>query len=175
MQESKKRHLVSVFGGTTDPNDYMHIILKVSLVHNGGEFIIDLTGAQFGWLEPVIPFKEYMHSRVESWDVLNQYWFGFSQLEADKVMRSPEDQYTPDAFSAHVLSKTRVSILSTMETWLSQNGLTVESLMKLDHAPFQAKESDLMKNIEGSLQNRIKEVAEELSDEFELVFWEPTA
>ena len=47
-----------------DARNDSHSILKVT-VQNGEQYALDMTGAQFGWQEAVIPWNIYAHFRIQ--------------------------------------------------------------------------------------------------------------
>ena len=50
--------------GDEDLNDYQHEVLRVTL-KNGSVYVLDLTGAQYGYHEPVMTLEAYKESRAE--------------------------------------------------------------------------------------------------------------
>ena len=48
---------------TLDITDFRHTILKLTL-NNGEQHALDLTGAQYGWTETIMPWAPYAKSRV---------------------------------------------------------------------------------------------------------------
>jgi hypothetical protein len=65
--QNRKFQLKTVaINGQIDDEDYPHSIFMVKLKHGGGLYALDLTGAQFGYHQPVVPFVEYSENRAES-------------------------------------------------------------------------------------------------------------
>lgn len=50
--------------GIEHPDDSPHDILKVTLKNGGRTYVLDLTGAQHGYFEPVIPRESYIQART---------------------------------------------------------------------------------------------------------------
>jgi hypothetical protein len=64
MPKSSRRQLITIgLNGTPDFQDYRHILLRVELT-GGEEYAIDLSGAQYGYYEPITPWNVYRDTRV---------------------------------------------------------------------------------------------------------------
>lgn len=51
--------------GQIDATDYSHLVLKITL-GNGEQYAVDMTGAQYGWTEAILPWNFYSASRIRS-------------------------------------------------------------------------------------------------------------
>lgn len=50
-----------------DTDVYQHELLQITLKNKGGVYALDLTGAQYGYFEPVIAWEEYAATRIEKY------------------------------------------------------------------------------------------------------------
>lgn len=55
-----------------DENTYNHEVFRVTLKDSAEEYIIDLTGAQYGYHDTVIPISEYFSTRVAGLEDVRQ-------------------------------------------------------------------------------------------------------
>lgn len=81
-----------------ETNDCFHDVLKVELKRGGEPYILDLSGAQYGYINPVIPWSVYKQSRVQDHEENVMPEFGYW-----KDIRKKEIKDTGDIF--HVFEK----------------------------------------------------------------------
>ncbi|KAF7929591.1 hypothetical protein BELL_0068g00250 [Botrytis elliptica] len=62
----KREVLIVGPGGEQDHAHYIHSIFKITLRNRGGVYCLDLSGAQFGYYNPVTPWSEYFVNRISS-------------------------------------------------------------------------------------------------------------
>lgn len=67
--------------GIFDWTNYKHAILKVTL-KNDAQYALDITGAQYGWSEAVLPWNTYANSRIQR--IVETLKFGHAQGELSK-------------------------------------------------------------------------------------------
>lgn len=77
--KNRRIRLVRVFqNDVIDGTPYRHVIYKVTL-HSGEQYALDLTGAQYGWAEFILPWDVYEASRIHS--IKEAVRFGQNQKE----------------------------------------------------------------------------------------------
>lgn len=52
--------------GIVDMRDCLHTVIKATLKTSNEVFAIDMTGAQFGWYEPALPWEAYSTRRIKA-------------------------------------------------------------------------------------------------------------
>lgn len=136
-----------------DGTDYKHTIIRVTM-KDGGTFALDMTGAQYGWSEPVTPWQLYSTSRVR--EIKEVTPFGGTRVSYKR---------------AHNDSKHREWIHGMMENfaeivdhavaqWVSGN-LSSHELLRLPEHEFQKRRASLVDAIDGFM-HRYKAFQESL-------------
>ncbi|KAH7317879.1 hypothetical protein BKA65DRAFT_483346 [Rhexocercosporidium sp. MPI-PUGE-AT-0058] len=71
--KNKKLGIIGVkHDGSVQNNNVKQDFLIIKLLKGGEQYAMDLTGAQYGYFEPVGPLKKYVQSRVVSFDTQHQ-------------------------------------------------------------------------------------------------------
>lgn len=64
--KNQRIRLGRVYGnGIVDGTDYVHHVVKITL-KNGAQYALDMTGAQYGWSESIMPWDTYKATRIQS-------------------------------------------------------------------------------------------------------------
>ncbi len=65
--KNSKRELVPVdVNGKENPIYFTHRFFRVTLKHSGDVYALDLSGAQYGYYDPVAPFETYLKNRARA-------------------------------------------------------------------------------------------------------------
>jgi len=54
-----------IFLNSTKSDEVFHEVLQITLSNGSEEYVVDLSGAQFGYYQAITPAKEYNESRVQ--------------------------------------------------------------------------------------------------------------
>lgn len=55
---------------------FEHEVIKITL-HSGETYALDLSSAQYGYFEPIVPWDSYVASRVENWVIREELYDHF--------------------------------------------------------------------------------------------------
>ena len=131
-----------------DATDYQHNIFRIT-TRNGEVYALDMTGAQYGWTECIVPWKIYADSRVR--EVKNVVSFGgtrvWSNTEAKKMGGQHQWVHSIRMLFAQVVD-------GAVMLWQRGNMLTTD-LFRLPEQDFQKKQASLLDAVEELLQREI--------------------
>lgn len=138
--------------------DFRHDVYQLSLRRGGGQFILELTGAQYGYYEPVIPFTQFMSNRValeKKRPVVTA--FGASQIWFEEQTRKTNEFVWPvnTAVSKCLLRQTKI--------WMERNNMTVKKLLKLDHGAYEASKKGILELVAADIHAFLKSTGEQLA------------
>ena len=132
-----------------DTTDYKHTILRVTM-KNREKYVLDMTGAQYGWYEAVTPWPVYNASRVRSFTEVLPFGSARDFLKARAVkcggqwqwIRSIKDQF------AEVVDRIVVR-------W-QKDHISLTELLRLPEHDFQKNQASLVDAVEELLQRHKK-------------------
>ena len=81
-KNTRVRLMQAYIEGRIDATDYFHSVLRVTLKH-GDKYILDLTGAQYGWQEIVTPYDIYQQSKIRLIEEVLPFWGHTSILQEE--------------------------------------------------------------------------------------------
>jgi hypothetical protein len=139
-----KREVVQVILGRENKNEYRHDIIKFEQTIGSCEYVLDLTGAQFGHYEPLIPWHEYVITRVGYFeaDAGNRY-FGGRKAELEEL--SGVQNAMGAIFTIN--KSTSRELRRVINEWEKENSLTVREMFKLPEGNFKEKQQKLVDRI----------------------------
>jgi hypothetical protein len=121
--------------------DCLHTCLRVTL--NSGElYALDMTGAQFGYFEPVTPWKEFYENRVRSFSVVNGVEdFGWWKNHLEERFGASVAGKN-GLLSLHV-EGSKSLIVDTLD-WEKETDQTVQQMLTLPESQFKIKQQELI-------------------------------
>ncbi len=140
---------------TADREPTIHHVFRVRLKATKEYFVIDLSNAQFGFFDTVIPWEKYLSERVavfKTTDPLGTYdWFKWLGRSVETVRE----------FDLKTFTALRLEQL--FEAWLSENHLTTAQLIAMSGASFADRCAELEKHLFNGLIQTYKQ-AEQFCD-----------
>ncbi|KAM3075308.1 Vacuolar protein sorting-associated protein atg6 [Clarireedia jacksonii] len=133
--------------GVIDHIAYPHSVLKVTLKHGGGEYVLDLTCAQHGYLTPVVPFTAYSDLRIER--VISCQEFGDAKGAYLTFAAMLPGGYEHSLVNENV----HVALSEATNEWENLKGMKVLTLLKLPGDEFEQKQKTLLDFVKGSVEN----------------------
>lgn len=146
-------------GQTTFP----HIALRLNMKDWTG-FALDLSGAQYGWFEPVVNFTDYMNDRIRL-DSFGAARFGTLR---ERITSKYGERGT--IFDALTMNNDRASKILKWEmiSWeIEEKNMMVIEMCKLDQMTFEKKQKELLGFMEERLEEHLEEERERYFDAFE--------
>ena len=129
----------------------------MGLATNGGEcYALDVTGSQHGYDESVIPWEQYLTSRVMK--VLKRHEFG----ETRKQVLS--DHKKPESIWRELLVAYKTALLSffdeSLMEWIKKN-ITLKAMVRLPEDAFLKSRTELLNHLETSMKKAVKLIREQ--------------
>lgn len=159
-----------------DHNIYAHQVLCVT-VHSGQKYIIDLTSAQYGWYDPVVPYEQYMEERVD-FQIKPPSSHGTSRLsklkssmKADRKEISSSLMWAVERHTFHIYDE----VDHALEYWFIQTFGHSTALLGLPEAGYRQQRLKVLEEareqinrtinrLDGSWRHTVQEAAEEYRD-----------
>ena len=147
--KNAKHDLLRVYPNAGDPKidatDYHHNIIKITM-KTGEVYALDMTGAQYGWTECIVPWKTYVESRVR--EVKKVVPFGETKVSSNMDAKKKGGQYQ----WVHGIKVLFAQIVDgAVMLWQRGNILTTD-LFRLPEQEFQKKQASLVDAVEELLQ-----------------------
>lgn len=125
-----------------DENDYFHQLLRVTLL-NGEKYAFDISGAQYGYHESVVPWQQYIDLQVK--EIIGTDTFGMDRTIAVSDELCGQPGYTGPLMSCN---KEFMKVFdSTVRDWQKEN-ITLNAMLKLPEDSFRQRRANLMEYIE---------------------------
>lgn len=133
-------------GTIWDTTDFQHFILRVTL-KNGEAYALDITGAQSGWTEHILPWSFYAQDRIRDDAVVNTRLFGY--CAGHKKAKYEEWGQIQN----YILDERFNDKLNTgFQQWSVKNGTTMSNLHRLPDSEFHEKQSEFLTYMQQFLQ-----------------------
>ncbi|KAL8733122.1 MAG: hypothetical protein Q9166_002314 [cf. Caloplaca sp. 2 TL-2023] len=111
-----------------DLNDYRHEVMKVEL-KDGSTFIVDLAGAQYGYLVPVMPYDAYLELVAEDKSNVTERPFGNQRLLLSQLAASGTQIPLGSPYAwAGVIRKANERLYQSFNDALAQYGKATKPL-----------------------------------------------
>jgi len=137
--------------GEEDNGEYGHQVLRFTPRNGGGDYIIDLAGAQHGYFEPVIPYDKYVQSRVSL--VVDRRHFGACK---DVLMREAEQEICERSAVSSINREASKALKVGILEWEDEHrggGLTLKKLLVANQATFERSQTEIISRMRLYLQN----------------------
>lgn len=129
-----------------------HDLLKVTLLHDGGTFGLDLTGAQYGYYDPVVEWETYATTQVDGfvqrYGIENFAYFGGLRdlLEGDYM--------NPRARVFALNAKISGSLVGMVRRWEDTN-MAVWGMLDLPEVEFLETKERFLEIMRSGLKRRV--------------------
>ena len=138
--------MINPDGSHKDNSKQGHAIVQLTL-KNSDIYAIDITGAQYGYYDPVIPWDLYVASRVESIQEIQALGsIEECRRRMRKAMQVTGRTKTIEEEIADVFS-------AAEEAWQVENG-SLSEMLKLPEDHFVAKQAELLEFVDGRVRER---------------------
>ena len=125
--------------------DYAHSVIRIRL-KNGESYVIDMTGAQYGWYETTTPWDIYERNRVLS--IKGVHPFGYNR----HVCTNKAEELGGQAKWYHDADATFSRALDDIAAGWQQGNLSLGTMLKLPDVEFGKEQAAFLESLEGSLQ-----------------------
>ncbi|KAI9737478.1 MAG: hypothetical protein M1834_009633 [Cirrosporium novae-zelandiae] len=136
-------------GRVHDYDRCVHVVLKV-LLKNGEEYALDLTGAQYGYFETVIPFNEYKQSRVGTGVIRENMVFGARKRIYTDVKKTCISNGN-DITLLLTYEKFAAAFNQAVRDWQKDNNLELSDMLKLPEEGFVEMQEHFLSDVKKRL------------------------
>jgi hypothetical protein len=109
----------------------------------GEQYVLDLSGAQYGWYEPIIAWGEFVESRVRAMVQPGFQSFG-TRREKFLFERTVKDQ---DAIITNTNGTLSSELMRLTRDWEKKHSLLVERALRLSGEALEENRKSLVSNI----------------------------
>ncbi|KAL5331998.1 hypothetical protein ACEPPN_001541 [Leptodophora sp. 'Broadleaf-Isolate-01'] len=168
VTKNKKLDIIAVNADdSVQDTDFGHEFLIIKLVHGGEQYAMDLSSAQHGHFEPVVPWKKYFESRVLK--LLQRPQFNhFGGVRERLTAETGRTSVVQILLGLNVESSK--ALLHSTKNWEKECNMPIISLLKLPFPEFKRKEKLLVESIGdtlGRFHDRLRKGAEKHKEEVE--------
>jgi len=128
-----------------DKNEDAHFVIK-AVLKNGDIYALDLTGAQYGHFDPVLPWQKYVESRASEVRTL----VPLDQVRIRNNLRCEESGREGLVISANAFATSQME--QALGKWVSEN-LPLEAMLNLPDDSFKQKRAELLGVLKATLQD----------------------
>lgn len=137
--------LLSLTGYRDKNSEYNHAVIKLTL-NNGDQYALDISGAQFGYRTPLVPWNQYFDTRVDS--VAQTKYLGDHRRRSKFLVKPDEDgnggMKTCNEEVAEVIN-------AAIEKWQKKN-IKLKDMLRLQDSAFFSKREEFLRSIEESIE-----------------------
>ena len=121
----------------------LHEIVRLDM-KNGESYVLDLSGAQYGFPETIVPYAEYMKTRVKSVDAHHPLGSTVKILHDEFLKADPDLGYRIWSYNERFTNE----MCASMEHWQKHIGnVNLSAMLKLSPKAFENKRADLIDHI----------------------------
>ena len=121
-----------------DGTDYFHAVLRVTMM-DGQKYVLDMSGAQYGWQEPVMSWELYSTSRVR--EIKEEAPFGKTREFCKKRAKSMGPQCEWIQRIGEGFAK---NLEEALKSWQKDNKISTVDLLRLPEPEFQKQQASLL-------------------------------
>ncbi|KAL2065309.1 hypothetical protein VTL71DRAFT_2978 [Oculimacula yallundae] len=142
LPKNSRLEMISVScDGTIPITNFGHELIKVKLLNGGEEFALDLSSAQYGYFEPVVPWSYYVSSRVRDFVIHPNFnYFGGVR---DRFLEAITHK-TPEGGATRLNNEIERLLLHATKEWEKEVSMNMHSLLKLPLEQFKIMEKSLV-------------------------------
>ena len=126
-----------------------HLILRISF-KSGKDYAVDISGAQFGFHEPVLPWAEYESQRVHK--IKATYPLGHQKQVLDNMM-FPNASMMASFQNGKAVGDEMDKVL---DGWLRLENIKLAAIMKLGPQAYEAKSGQVLEVLSESMAKFVK-------------------
>jgi hypothetical protein len=130
-----------------DPPLLSHLVLQLTL-NSGRQFVVDITGAQYGFHDPVISWKKFTADRMAK--ITMEKPFGWMKE------RSKDTDWLEHGFWKHInMYPVTDEAVKVLDDWLVSNMLTSKRLLRTSSAVYERQSAILFSHIKQEITSFI--------------------
>lgn len=134
-----------------------HNIIKVVL-KDKTSYALDLTGAQYGYFEPVTNWVDYYETRVKEIVTVSGSGTNFGRVKALLVVFAGSNTESMTENVVYNNQKAALRLVPGVQAWEDRVGMKVRDICKIPEVEFAAKQENLVAMIEFVLDQFLEEL-----------------
>ncbi len=128
-----------------DNSEYRHAIIKVTL-RNGEEYALDISSAQYGYYQPVVPWQQYHDTRIAAVETVRP--FGRHRATSRFLEKPKNGNGGIKAVNEEIAEVVNKEV----EEWQRRN-VKVNRLIRLPEAMYKQKRDELLRRISRAIED----------------------
>lgn len=148
--KNARHHLKQAYPGkralTIDGTDYAHTVIRLAM-KSGEIYALDMTGAQYGWDDCIIPWKVYSDSKVRA--ICDVMPFGQTRVFCQTRANNMGEQRKLVHHVQQIFAKT----VDEAIMWWQKREISTHILLRLPEQEFQEKQRSLVAAVGQLLQH----------------------
>ncbi|PVH78501.1 hypothetical protein DL98DRAFT_590244 [Cadophora sp. DSE1049] len=128
--------------------DFEHEFLEIKLLNGGEEYALDLSSAQYGYFEPIVPWRKYLQTRVSK--LATSQHFNYFGGAKDRLVAEKGDTDVKGII-ASLNTESAQELMSSTKEWEEEYKMPIMKMMKLPFPEFKMKEKQLVDFIADNL------------------------
>lgn len=141
-----QRPVVMIRPNGPETRDTLHVIL-VATLKSGEEFVIDITGAQYGFHDPLYPWHQYHEARIHT--IRNVLEFGASSARYCGAEWGAEPGYR--GLMRRAMQEVAVVFDRAVGEWEGK-GVTVGEMLRMGEGAFERTRGEMVGYVRGVVQ-----------------------
>lgn len=114
-------------------------------------YAVDISGAQFGFREPVLPWEEFASQRIQQLEAIHV--FGHAKTLTDKWMAKSTAHHIANFWNNKIVSEELIKIL---DDWLETKKANLAAVMKLKQEAYEEQSSELLAALNEGVSQFVK-------------------
>jgi hypothetical protein len=156
IKNPKLEILTIEFLGKSDNEVYSREIWTITLKQRGKSYVIDLSGAQHGYYDPVVPKSEYWQLRVIEEERIGCQYFGANR---DHLLST--EHFTDFRKALFIMIKVVWKIFKyATKKWEKENKLTIQEMLELPQGDFNRQKEKLLELADACIQKYVDRLLE---------------
>ena len=145
VKNSKRELILIDVNGNENNIDYTHKLFRNTLKYSGEVYALDLSGAQYGYYDPVTPFETYLEDRSRAIVVPENPYFGRTR---DALMKR-----LPGSIESVILMNHLVYPYLKLElsNWEKESRISVHRILRYPQEKFTLERQKLLGRLAGVL------------------------
>lgn len=145
--------------GSSDAEELNHTALRIELPNDACLFALDLSGAQYGFLDPLLPLEGYIDDRVESCYPLRDFGQTYEELDEKSNLRGFDNRLL--GFNQHVAS---LALKPAVVSWERKSGKNIQELLDSSSSSLEVGKKEILGVVSEKLGTLMKEVRRVLAE-----------
>jgi hypothetical protein len=124
--------------------------------NSGEQYVLDLSGAQYGWYEPVTTWEAFVTSRVRSFVHPGIQSFGTYRKEFLAMSNGSDFHGSVAKINGHISPE----IKRLTQSWEKEQNLMLEKVLRMDDEALEGVRRGLLNHIKLGLQDSLRALGE---------------